>query len=58
MMEPLKLSDMAQELADEVRRAAGKLSSLRDLAEDWKSGHDSLITQGEAAQELKEILDD
>ena len=57
-MEPIKLSDMAQELADEVRRAAGKLSSLSNLADEWEElGLYNNIWK-QAARELKEILDD
>ena len=57
-MEPIKLSDMAQELADEVRRAAGKLSSLSNLADEWEElGLQNNIWK-QAARELKEILDD
>ena len=57
-MEPIKLTDMAQELADEVRRASGKLSSLHNLADEWEELglHNNIWKQ--AARELKEILDD
>jgi hypothetical protein len=53
MSEELRLSDRAQALADDVRRAAGKLSSLRDLADDWESGRGTLITEAQAAEETR-----
>lgn len=55
-MTPLELAHAAEELAQEVVRAAGKLQNLADLVDDLEKMPDA--DTAFAIKEMREILND